>query len=103
MIGETIVKHTGPSIVLSFLVAGLASLLSGNYIIFFLIQLKLNKYINKQGMAYAELGARVPHSGSAYTYIYVTIGEFIAFIIGWDVLLEYMIGIFFFKSIICNR
>ena len=61
-------------------------------------------------MAYAELGknknwflietilfftiegARIPRSGSAYTYIYITIGEFVAFIIGWDVLMEYMIG-----------
>jgi amino acid transporter len=38
------------------------------------------------------LGARIPRSGSAYTYIYITIGEFVAFIIGWDVLMEYMIG-----------
>jgi amino acid transporter len=37
-------------------------------------------------------GARIPRSGSAYTYIYITIGEFVAFIIGWDVLMEYMIG-----------
>ena len=44
-------------------------------------------------MAYAELGARIPKSGSAYTYIYITIGEFVAFIVGWDVLMEYMIGI----------
>ena len=89
VIGDTIVKHSGPSIVASFIIAGLASLLSGK--MKFVYDLNILIYCFK-GMAYAELGARIPRSGSAYTYIYITIGEFVAFIVGWDVLMEYMIG-----------
>ena len=72
LIGNIIANYAGPSLVFSFVIAGIATFLAG--------------------MSYAELGARVPRSGSAYAYIYVTIGEFIAFVIGWDLIMEYMIG-----------
>ena len=62
----------GPAIPLSFVLGGIVCAFAG--------------------LCYAEMASTVPVAGSAYTYAYATMGEFIAWLIGWDLILEYMVG-----------
>ncbi|MFN8256344.1 MAG: amino acid permease [Bacteroidales bacterium] len=68
--GQAAAQYAGPAIVLSFVVSGLACAFAG--------------------LCYAEFASMIPISGSAYTYAYATLGEFLAWIIGWDLILEYL-------------
>lgn len=68
--GNAAAQYAGPSIVISFIISGLACAFAG--------------------LCYAEFAAMIPISGSAYTYAYATLGELIAWIIGWDLILEYL-------------
>jgi basic amino acid/polyamine antiporter, APA family len=72
IIGEAI-GDSGPAIILSFLLAGVTCVFSA--------------------LSYAELASTIPVSGSAYTYAYATMGELLAWIIGWDLILEYGVAV----------
>lgn len=99
----------GPGVILSFIIAAVASIFSGGWFwggngrsFRHCERLYREQLIHHSefayppptaGACYAEFGVRVPHtSGSAYMYSYVTVGEFVAFIIGWNMILEYLIG-----------
>lgn len=70
--GTVAASNSGPALALSFLIAGIACGLAG--------------------LCYAEFASTVPVAGSAYTFSYATLGELIAWIIGWDLVLEFTIG-----------
>lgn len=70
LVGQAAAQYAGPAIVISFIISGLACAFAG--------------------LCYAEFASMIPISGSAYTYAYATLGEFLAWIIGWDLILEYL-------------
>src|SRR3989454_7300511 len=70
--GTVAAQNAGPAVVLSFVLAGVASVFAA--------------------LCYSEFASLVPMAGSAYTYAYATLGELIAWIIGWDLILEYAVG-----------
>src|SRR6201998_3196038 len=70
--GTVAAQNSGPAVVLSFVLAGVASIFAA--------------------LCYSEFASLVPMAGSAYTYGYATLGELVAWIIGWDLILEYAFG-----------
>ena len=70
--GQAAAQHAGPAVVLSFVAAAIACVFAG--------------------LCYAEMASMIPIAGSAYTYAYATMGELLAWIIGWDLILEYSLG-----------
>src|SRR5207245_7791974 len=72
LVGKAAHNTTGPALMLSFVVAGIACFFAA--------------------LCYAEFASMVPVAGSAYTYAYATLGELFAWIIGWDLVLEYAVG-----------
>src|SRR5216684_1474798 len=69
---DAIAQRSGPSVTLAFILAGVGCAFAG--------------------LCYAEFASMIPIAGSAYTYSYTTMGEFVAWIIGWDLVLEYAVG-----------
>ncbi|MBA0687074.1 hypothetical protein Goari_014637 [Gossypium aridum] len=72
LVGTVAREHSGPALAISFLIAGIAAALSA--------------------FCYAELASRCPSAGSAYHYSYICVGEGVAWLIGWALILEYTIG-----------
>ncbi|CAG8446064.1 6613_t:CDS:2 [Scutellospora calospora] len=70
--GEAAATKAGPAVVISFILAGIAASFAA--------------------LSYSELACMIPISGSSYTYVYATMGELVAWIIGWDLTLEYLVG-----------
>jgi len=70
--GQAAGRHSGPAVVISMIIAGIVSALAA--------------------LCYSEFASSVPISGSAYAYSYSTLGEFVAWVIGWDLILEYAFG-----------
>ncbi|HTG53352.1 MAG TPA: amino acid permease, partial [Gemmatimonadaceae bacterium] len=70
--GNAAAQYAGPAVPLSFVIAGFGCLFAG--------------------LCYAEFSSMIPIAGSAYTYAYATMGEFVAWVIGWDLILEYLFG-----------
>src|SRR5205814_10481574 len=68
--GQAAAQYAGPAIMLSYVLAGLGCVFAG--------------------LCYAEFASMIPIAGSAYTYGYATLGEIFAWIIGWDLILEYL-------------
>src|SRR5947207_13052273 len=70
--GTAAAEHAGPAVLVSFVIAGFGCLFAG--------------------LCYAEFASMIPESGSAYTYAYATMGRFMAWFIGWNMVLEYLVS-----------
>src|SRR5690242_6714317 len=70
--GHAAAEHAGPAVLVSFVIAGIGCLFAG--------------------LCYAEFASMIPESGSSYTYAYATMGRFMAWFIGWNMVLEYLVA-----------